>query len=582
MNVSSPQVVSHNSSGYSGNEQFSGQNQQQQQWQQSDHEQMMWDRQSQHQHHENKIGQHNYQQVEQNSHQYINQQQSNEHSENSPTKMRGNSPQKTFSQADKVNLNTRIKTMILNKQQNDAKMEQEMKNVDQNQTTGHFLWYSHHHHLDPLSADGGPPKKSPNCDRKYHNDRISNNTQKFAQSNIKLTGFINKYNELPFDSSSVKNAAINYEMPKNSNMVNTSKYSKQYITKQSNPILKTDPYKSLHKFEQKEPVEDIIHQRESIIHLVHGQETGFNKPMMENIKTDLNPSCVTTNNQLDYKASIQSLENLPQHFQLENKPIKTDPETASLNRDACRTPQSPRITSVSSPHIHTAQNNFTGRQTPQSPSVNNPHSPMYPTSTSSPMGLSIEQKSGMQCSAPQSPHDTSYYYQNNQIHGFNNPDNLAVNQNMQNSGYKNLIQMRDPHLPVLDPHRKPRQSNLFVSPERTKQWLHDKKKELTQSPQKSSKEKMYSPDSSKPDKTPPKVIGEEIPQCHCFPSDQNPPEPGTYYTHLGCANSLRTLRHNLECQTGTSGSAIRIEKVRYTGKEGKTAQGCPIVKWVSF
>ncbi|KAJ8966706.1 hypothetical protein NQ314_003356 [Rhamnusium bicolor] len=72
----------------------------------------------------------------------------------------------------------------------------------------------------------------------------------------------------------------------------------------------------------------------------------------------------------------------------------------------------------------------------------------------------------------------------------------------------------------------------------------------------------------------------EIPTCNCFPPDQAPPEPGTYYTHLGCANSLKSLRYDLECRTGVKGDGIRIEKIRYTGKEGKTAQGCPIAKWV--
>ncbi|KAF5296821.1 hypothetical protein FQA39_LY12339 [Lamprigera yunnana] len=76
------------------------------------------------------------------------------------------------------------------------------------------------------------------------------------------------------------------------------------------------------------------------------------------------------------------------------------------------------------------------------------------------------------------------------------------------------------------------------------------------------------------------TVGLEIPPCNCLPPNQFSPEPGGYYTHLGCSNSLPNLRKDLEDRTGVNGSALRIEKICYTGKEGKTPQGCPIAKWI--
>ncbi|XP_034238959.1 DNA N6-methyl adenine demethylase isoform X2 [Thrips palmi] len=72
----------------------------------------------------------------------------------------------------------------------------------------------------------------------------------------------------------------------------------------------------------------------------------------------------------------------------------------------------------------------------------------------------------------------------------------------------------------------------------------------------------------------------EVPDCDCFPADKLPPEPGSYYTHLGAAKTLPELRCQVEERSGFKDKAVRIEKVLYTGKEGKTTQGCPLAKWV--
>lgn len=72
----------------------------------------------------------------------------------------------------------------------------------------------------------------------------------------------------------------------------------------------------------------------------------------------------------------------------------------------------------------------------------------------------------------------------------------------------------------------------------------------------------------------------EVPDCDCFAADKLPPEPGSYYTHLGSARTLADLRTQMEERSGFKDKALRIEKVLYTGKEGKTTQGCPLAKWV--
>ena len=55
---------------------------------------------------------------------------------------------------------------------------------------------------------------------------------------------------------------------------------------------------------------------------------------------------------------------------------------------------------------------------------------------------------------------------------------------------------------------------------------------------------------------------------------------GPYYTQLGVGASVEEVKRMMMGRLMLGNDALRLERIKFAGREGRNAQGCPVAKWV--
>lgn len=442
---SNPQLVSHSSSGYPGN-QYGGVSIQQVQAQHAEQQTQQWPLNS-----ENMMWEPNIsggKPISMERHDVVHQQYNQSDQSNDPGDQ--------YALSNRVELNSRIKTMILNKHQHvgDRKHEDEQQSQhDGENKTGHFLWYSHHHRPPDLLGDGGGVPFLPPTRLTPPANSISDKSKQesYRTANTKV---------LPQKK---------YDTAEHSRRGNTEfLHCTREIAKKDGDILSNER-EILNGTTLKGNLDkrNRVASNGMIINQPHPIRIGVEK------QTDLISSLSENPNGTYFNQHIATDLRSLHHVVTKNQPEKVVLNTYNQKREC-------------SPSEPSNVNLFNGSLIKQDKIQNE-----------GTIGVAkMEQKSSMSTIDDQKP-------------------SLLVN------GAERLDATRF-------------NGNLTNAAKLSSDVLGNKTEKIGSSTQNHKSNEELKP----------KVTGTEIPCCSCFPPDRFPPEPGSYYTHLGrlrCHNILENV-----------------------------------------